>query len=137
MPVEYFLRYRGICYNVGTRLKFKPSYWSDPIEGKVEYISHHTVFIQLTDGSKWKLSKVQSLDNTITEIIEPVYYEEHPIVYKRSGAHPSEESVFIGWVWYIAIMLIGVIFKDKFTIWVFATAAFFLWKNGFLNGGKK
>ena len=137
MPVEYFLRYQGKCYDVGTRLKFKPFSWFDPMEGTIESISHNTILIQLIDGRTWELSKVWSLDNTITEIIEPVYYEEPPVVYRRGGAYPPEESVFIGWIWYIIIMLVGTIFKDRFMIWAFASAVFFLWKNGFLNGGKK
>jgi hypothetical protein len=34
-------------------------------------------------------------------------------------------------------MVVGTIFKDRLMIWVFASAVFFLWKNGFLNGGNK
>ena len=137
MPVEYFIRFQGKCYDVGTRLKFKPSYWGDSLEGTIEWISHNVFYIRLTDGKGWELSKVKPLDNTIIEIIEPVYYEEPPMVYKRGGICPSEDTIFVGWVWYIVIMLVGIIFKDRLLIWTVASAIFFLWKNGFLNGGKK
>ena len=140
MPVEYFVRYQGERYDVGTQLKFRTSSWGTILEGKIEWISHNHVGIRLTDGGFWRLSKTRSLDNTIVEIIEPVYYEEPQIEYKqglRGGVCPPEGDVFVGWVWYIAIMLVGAIFKDRFAIWVFATAVFFLWKNGFFNGGRK
>ena len=50
---------------------------------------------------------------------------------------PPKWDVEIGWIWYIVIMVVGAIFKDRWLIWIGATAYFFLWKSGFLNGGKK
>ena len=46
---------------------------------------------------------------------------------------PPSWNIEVGWVWYIAIMLIATIFKDRVMIWAFATAVFFLWKKGFLK----
>lgn len=139
MPVEYFLRYNGQCYDVGTRLKFQTSAapYASVLEGKIEWISHNHIYIRLTDGSGRKLSKMHHLDSLIVEIIDPVYYQEPSRKPIRGGPRPPEDDVFVGWVWYIVIMLVGVIFKDRLTIWVFSTAVFFLWKNGCLNGGNK
>ena len=143
MPVEYFIRFQGKCYDVGTRLRFRTraASWASILEGKIEWISHNVFYIRLTDGKGWQLSKMFGLENTIVEIIEPVYYEEPPVEYVRgirgSGPLPSEDAIFVGWVWYIVIMVVGIIFKDRLMIWVFASAIFFLWKNGFLNGGNK
>ena len=139
MPVEYFIRYQGMCYDVGTKIKFKPSYWGEPLVGEIDLISHNIFYIRLADGSRWKLSKIHSLDNTIVEILEPVYYKEPPMEYVRGirgEVCPPEDEIFVGWVWYILIMVVGTIFKDRLTIWIFASAVFFLWKNGLLNGGK-
>ena len=137
MPVEYFLRYKGQCYDVGTRLKFRPVASGSIVEGTIEWISHNHIYIRLADGGGRQLSKMFGLDNTITEIIEPVYYVEPPKQKTRGGPLPSEGDLFVGWVWYIVIMLVGLIFKGRLMIWVFASVIFFLWKNGFLNGGKK
>ena len=140
MPVEYFIRFQGQCYNVGTRLRFKPFKWSEPLEGTIEWINHNHFYIRLTDGTGWTLSHLIPLENTIVEIVYPVYYEEPPVKYVRGirgGICPPEEDIFVGWVWYIAIMLVGVIFNDRLAIWVVASAIFFLWKNGCLNGGNK
>lgn len=38
MPEEYFVRYQGKCYDVGTRLKFRPGIGIDPLEGTIEWI---------------------------------------------------------------------------------------------------
>lgn len=135
MPVEYFLRYKELCYDVGTRLRFKIGH--EIKEGEIEWISHNHIYLRLTDGTGWQLSKIWSLDNTIVEIVTPVYYQEPPQVHTRGGPPPSEGDFFVGLVWYIAIMLIGTIFKDRLMIWVVATTIFLLWKNGLLNGGKK
>lgn len=128
MPVEYFLRYKGKCYDVGTKLKFK--FCGSILEGVVEWISHNHIYIRLTDGTGWTLSKVWPLDNTILEIIEPVYYVEPPKKPVKVGTPPPMEDVFVGWMWYIAIMVVGIIFNDRWLIWIFATIIFFTWKNG-------
>lgn len=46
---------------------------------------------------------------------------------------PPSWNVEIGWIWYIAIMLVATIFKDRLMIWCFVTAVFFLWKKGYLK----
>lgn len=142
MPIEYFIRYQGKCYDVGTKLKFYPqAQWVGSVVGTIEQFMGSNVLIRGSDGHLYKFSTTTSnFDNMIVEIIEPVYYEEPQIEYKQGlsgGVCPPEGDVFVGWAWYIAIMLVGAIFKDRFAIWVFATAVFFLWKNGFFNGGKK
>lgn len=139
MPVEYFLRYRGQCYDVGTKLRFKTSKasWARVVEGTIELITHHDVIIRLTDGSSWELCKIWSLDDVIIEIITPVYYTEPVKTYKNNRVCPPMGDIDIGWAWYIIIMLVGTIFNDRILIWIVATVYFFLWKNGFFNGGKK
>ena len=139
MPVEYFMRYQGKCYDVGTRLRFYPfnGLFVTPIDGVIEKFTSTWAFIRGDDGRLYQFSTVTNrFDSIVVEILSPVYYEETPVVYIRGGVCPPEGEIFIGWVWYILIMLVGVIFNERLLIWGFATAVFFLWKNGFLNGGK-
>ena len=49
---------------------------------------------------------------------------------------PPSWDVEVAWIWYIVIMAVAVIFKDRMMIWAFVSAVFFLWKNGFLNNKK-
>jgi len=128
METEYFLRYKEKCYDVGTRLKF--DFYGTIHEGTIEWISPYLVYVRLTDGTGCQLSKLFPLDKTIIEIIEPVYYAEPQQNNTQERILPSIDDIFIGWVWYIVIMAVGIIFKDRWLIWIFATIIFFTWKNG-------
>ena len=142
MPVEFFIRYKGKCYGVGTRLKFylndrKHCEWETPHTGKIVDFVGNWVLIKGDDGRIYDFCTTRNLinfDKLIVEIIEPVYYTEQTVqqVYNNRIPPPTWD-VEIGWVWYVLIMVVGAIFKDKISIWVFATAYFFLWKNGFFN----
>jgi hypothetical protein len=146
MPVEYFIRFQGKCYDVGTRIRFcliKIGPFVEQFDGTIMWISHNHFGVRLSDGREISMSKTRPLENYIVEILYPIYYEEPKMEYVRGlrlrggGACPPEGEIFIGWIWYISIMVVGSIFKDALLIWVFASAVFFLWKNGFLNGGNK
>ena len=142
MPVEYFIRYKGLLYDVGTRLKFKAYsygyYWGEK-EGVIEKFIGSTVFIKGDDGILYEYSTTKYLvdfDKVIIEIIEPIYYTlEKSSVADRDC--PPSWDIEIGWIWYVILMVVGAIFKARIIIWVFVSAYFFLWKNGFINGGRK
>ena len=139
MPVEYFIRHKGLFYDVGTRLKFKACsygiYWGIK-EGVIEKFINSTVFIRADDGELYQYSTTKYLvdfDDLIVEIITPVYYDISKLVPIDNRECPAPWDVEIGWIWYIIIMVLGAIFKDRLLIWGTATAFFFLWKNGFMN----
>lgn len=142
MPVEYFIRYKGLFYDVGTRLKFKAysyGYYCGIKEGVIEKFINTTAFIRGDDGVLYEYSTTKWLvdfDKVIIEIIEPVYYAPEEISSTNNQSRPTPWDVEIGWIWYVLIMVVGAIFKDRLLIWLLATTVFFLWKNGKL-GGKK
>ena len=135
MPVEYFLRYRGKCYDVGTMLRFRQNLCI--YVGTIQRFTHNGMWLLTNTGQECYVSRVHSLDNIILAIVIPVYYEEPDKVITTYRDTPSDDNLFIGWIWYIVIMLGALIFKDCLMIWAFATIVFYLWKKGFLNGGKK
>lgn len=141
MPVENFLRYKGSCYDVGTKLRF---YYKDHgvllgvKTGVIEKFINGHIIIKTDDGficdSYSTIPNLYDFDKIIVEIIEPVYYKEEPKqIPTNNRNYPSEDSIFIGWILYVLIMLVGTIFKARLMIWIFATALFFLWKNGFMG----
>ncbi len=144
MPVEYFIRYKGKCYDVGTRLKFYVRCMgylfksSEPYVGTIEKFEGTICVIRGDDGKVYTIyttCQTPTRDNEyVVEIIKPVYYVEK--LTKPTRKCPPAWDVEIGWIWYIIIMIVGTIFKDRILIWVVASAIFFLWKNGFSNGGK-
>ena len=38
-------------------------------------------------------------------------------------------NLFIGWVWYIFLMLVSVIFKDVIRLWILISIVFFTWRS--------
>lgn len=141
MPVENFLKYKGKCYDIGTRLRFYHDGlwpWSETLEGVIEEFINGKIIIKATNGFEYSLSPmIMDLDKFIVEIINPVYYnqpEQIQLVNNRNV--PPAWDVEIGWIWYIIIMIVGTIFNDRLIIWIVASAVFFLWKAGKL-GGKK
>jgi hypothetical protein len=139
MPIEECLKFEGAYYGVGTKLKFCPYVNSLPMIGVIERFVHHWMYIRGENGQLYQFSTMPYSKyhiNPIVGIIEPVYCEM-TLQAIDNRVLPSEGDIDIGWIWYIAIMLLATIFKDRLTIWFIATAIFFLWKNGFLNGGNE
>ena len=139
MPIEYFIRYQGKYYDVGTRLRFY--YCNKIIEGVIEHFYGSTVYIRDSNGFLHDFSTARGemyFDKLIAEIIKPVYYTGpiHSECSNERNCPPSWE-VEMGWVYYILIMVAGTLFYARWIIYIFATIIFFAWKNGFLNGGEK
>lgn len=150
---ETVLLFQGKYYDVGTKVKFIRKYqWNSVTEGTIIWIEPNSITIKTYNDINYNIF-VSDVDRMIKEIIEPIYYTgsvQPPIQPSASGTdvlykgveanknrnYPSEGDVEVGWIWYIIIMLVGAIFKDRWIIWVVATFYFFSWKNGFL-GGKK
>jgi hypothetical protein len=141
MPVEYFIRYKGLLYDVGTRLKFKAekyNYYLGIKDGVIEQFIGNAVFIRGDDGELYRYSTIKNLvdfDKVIVEIVEPVYYIPDETVGSKREC-PSPWDIETGWIWYIIIMVVGALFKGAPMIWILATVFFFAWKNGKF-GGKK
>lgn len=145
--------FQGKYYDVGTKVKFIRKYqWNSVTEGTIIWIEPNSITIKTYNNINYNIF-VSDVDRMIKEIIEPIYYTgsvQPPIQPSASGTdvlykgveanknrnYPSEGDVEVGWIWYIIIILVGAIFKDRWIIWVVATFYFFSWKNGFL-GGKK
>lgn len=139
MPVEFFIRYKELCYDVGTRLRFKVSLYGGVKEGVIDRFINNHVIIRCDDGELYSFCTTRNLvnfDKEIVEIIDPVYYTPN-YIFGQNRKRPPSWDLEIGWIWYIIIMVVGAIFKDRLMIWVCATVYFFLWKNGVINGGKK
>ena len=150
---ETVLLFQGKYYDVGTKVKFIRKYqWNSVTEGTIIWIEPNSITIKTYNDINYNIF-VSDVDRMIKEIIEPIYYTgsvQPPIQPSASGTdvlykgveanknrnYPSEGDIEVGWIWYIIIMLVGAIFKDRWIIWVVATFYFFSWKNGFL-GGKK
>jgi hypothetical protein len=132
----------GIWYDVGTRIKYRECtfYCLQEIKtGTVTKCDGNVIYVK-PDGFSDREDKISKFSNltVIYEVVEPVYYEfaKHS---KVSGGRdcPEPWEAEIPWIWYIVIMVVGAIFKDRWLIWIFASLVFLGWRLGFLRGGKK
>jgi hypothetical protein len=125
------LYYKGVYYDVGTVVKLRTK-WDEEII---------TTFLggrKYEGVCKYDFYFLDSPETYIIEIIKPVYYtppqrnaSKTSSIWTRSGSGSSTSSdeIAIGLIWYIAVMLVAIIFKDRLLIWIAATIIFFAWKH--------
>lgn len=133
--LEYF-EYKGVKYGEGTKARVNVPFYGPRIATYRRW-AHYEWFEY--DNQQFYPHWNTKPERYIIEIIYPVYYTDKSTPITTSDRiQPPAWDVEIGWVWYILIIAVGSIFKDRIGIWAMATAYFFLWKNGFFNRkGKK
>ena len=128
MGLGWYLYYKGQYYDAGTKVKIRNK------SGEIETATYLGGGSYEPYVSYFSLNKPETY---IVEIIEPVYYypqqqddAKKSSVFTRtgSGSWNSHDNVFYGLLLYIAVMIVGAIFKDRWLIWIMATVIFFGWK---------
>ena len=135
MRVNNAIVWKDKAYDVGTRLKIQSCKYG--IQNGT-YVGDG--WVKMDNGYRQRVSVYHS--PYIIEILEPVeiiFEEELPkpsqpketlADFITSKPHPNNtDTVFYGWWWYIAIMILGAIFKDRWIIWIAASIVFFSWKH--------
>ena len=147
---DKYLKFQGEYYDVGTICKIKgfnnntllvrfngwknPQYYQPNLREEFTTIDkdqHHLLY----DSYGWN-----NVNAYVLEIVVPVKpdldkkenTEKGGVGLPNRDAPPSWD-IEVGWIWYILIMAVGTIFKDRLLIWGFTTIIFFLWKKGFLK----
>ena len=137
-----YMKYKGEYYDVGTICKIKGR--CGPVLARFlgwKY-NNQWCFETVEASQSHELHSSYSPSGVMDyclEIVIPVRpnLQQVETTSGNDREKPPSWDVEIAWIWYIFIMVIAVIFKDRWLIWAFVTAVFFLWKSGFLNGGKK
>lgn len=81
------------------------------------------------------INSVDYLQSSILEIVEIPNTTEG--IYCTNRRCPSDWQVEMGITWYIIIMIACSLLQARWLAWIFVTGYFLLWRNGFMNGGKK
>lgn len=132
-----YLEFEGQQYDVGTKVLMHSIWYGDHeavFERGVEGI---LTFMPLTDQYGKRSPYSTSTESftpervKIIKIIDPV---PAGTVYVNARQRPMDWEIENAWIWYIIIMVGGVFFYDRWTIWICATLYFVLWKNGFFRG---
>lgn len=127
---DYFI-YNGDKYRAGTQFIMK--YNGEEVTARfIRRISSYSIDVVLI-GNKQEILRVMSikdddLNEKIIEIIPLNYYDEME-AHKRYLKDSQVPELVIGWILYISIMLILLIFKDRIIGWIFVSAYFFSWRH--------
>lgn len=143
-----YMKFKGEYYDVGTIAKIKGR--NGPVLARfVGWRYENKGCFEAIDGDSffdlYDTYNCAGVMDYCLEIVVPVKPNLEQAETQASaggfGLPEREKSpswnIDIGWIWYILILAVGAIFKERVLIWVFATIVFFLWKKGFLRGGKK
>ena len=130
--------YNGQYYDIGTKVKLNPKYKEDTTFTYLGYNTYrHAYEFKGLTRSVYYQSDTR-IEVLIEEIVEPIYYQEPPedeskkanIFFQTgSGSAANDDDVFHGFLLYLAVMLGGIIFNDRWLIWIAATLIYFGWKN--------
>ena len=127
--MSWYLYYKGVYYDVGTKVRIKTR-WGEIVTATFVGGGNYKPYVMY-----FNLSKPESY---IVEILEPVYYKEteENVEAKKeniftstgSGSWSSHDDVFHGFLLYIAVMAVTIIFKERIGLWILETLIFFGWK---------
>ena len=138
--------FNGVEYGVGTIMKIPITNcrWGEPLIEEVRFVGGSQFNFIRTNGAKNLYDSF--FDGTdphyhktyinYIEVVKPVYYQEpeppkpqNIFFSTASGSWDAHNQVCIGFIWYIVIMLLAIIFKARIAIWILATFVYFLWKS--------
>lgn len=129
--VNYFI-VNGKSYFTGT--VFIVNYYGKQIEATfVCYNVDTKRYIYIIKNGKGnscrcRVTEKDFYDNLVT-ITDKVNKNVHvPIEKKMKDS--QIDGLFLGWMWYIFLMAISVIFKDVIGLWIVISVVFFSWRHG-------
>ena len=132
-----YFEYKGVRYGVGTVVKIKWEPYGSRRE--IERCGGIAKFVSGLDSGFLKfvgeplygylpcnIAITTDPNDRIEEIITPVYYEYKPtwqiaIENYKKTPKVARPDIAPGTIIYIAVMLVGTIFKGNFIIWIIAT----------------
>ena len=139
--MKQYFEFKGVKYGVGTIVKV-------PMTLETRWLSREEIMKEamFVGGARFAFQTMKGSINlygdslsgkyeNYIEIIKPVYYQEpeppkpRNIFFRtKSGTWDAHNEVCTGFLWYIAVMLVAVIFEDRVGIWALATIIYFSWK---------
>lgn len=136
-----YMKYKGEYYDVGTIVLIKGFY--GPVKARfLGWTSNEMECFEPLSKERLILHDTYNFSGVNDYVLEIIYAVKPRLQTDKTstgrGGLPEREKppswdIEVAWIWYIFIMAIGLIFKDKWLIWGFTTAVFFLWKNGWLH----
>lgn len=138
-----YMKFKGVYYDVGTICKIKGRRGPIIVKfvgWKQGRFNQDFEPIECTQSiSMYDSYGRVGVNDYCLEIVKPVYPPKESVIKMPVSRRekPYEWDVQVGWIWYIAIMLGTVIFKQRIGLWILESVVFFGWKNGFFSKKKK
>lgn len=140
---DYF-EFKGVKYGIGTMVKVPTTRdlrWlpKEKLVKEAQFVGESTfVFVPTTRFIILyeALGHFSGEYEDYIEIIDPIYYQEPepqapPNIFFRtgSGTWDAHNDVCIGFIWYVAAMLVTILFKERIGLWILETVVYFYWKS--------
>ena len=77
---------------------------------------------------KLLLYQKKALNKNLVSITDKIDTSVHSPVEKKMK-DTQIDGLFLGWMWYIFLMIISVIFKDAIGLWILWSVVFFTWRK--------
>jgi hypothetical protein len=123
---QNYFEINGVKYYTGT--VFVTNHMGKQVEATfVSYNTEKSRYVYKIDAKTWLIGK-DSFWRNFVDITEKVDTTVRTPVVKRMKDFDIN-GMFIGWVWYIFLMAISVIFKDAIWLWILISCVFFSWRS--------
>ena len=132
MNLDYF-EYNGVKYTSGTGIIIK-KFFNDTsgFTDRAYFVYHNTdsdvVWIQMPYTCLRRGYPMDQFKEMLVGLTGEYIPSIHPPQVKRLRDSQIPRLIF-GWVWYIFIMVISIIFQGVIVIWIVASIAFFNWRK--------
>ena len=136
-----YMKYKGKYYDKGTIVKIRGILGVVTAEFTGWTYSNYGCFRAVNEKESCLYNKYDPIgvNAYIVEIVKPIYPNLTSVTSKKvdDNNKPPSWEVEVAWIWYIVIMLVTVIFKERIGLWILESAVFFAWKEGIFKNGKK
>lgn len=125
MRRNYF-EHNGKMYYTGTVFIIKDM--GKEAEAKfICYDTDHAKYVYRINSCTWHVHEKWFRENFVM-VTDKVDLNVHMPVVKKFK-ETEIDGLFLGWIWYIFLMLVSVIFKDAIGLWIIISVVFFSWRS--------
>lgn len=125
MKQNYF-EYNGKKYYTGTVFITRDNMWIETEASFICYDTDHEEYIFNIRGCRYR-DRGEVFWKRFIAVTDKVNNNVRMPVTKTMK-DMQIEGLFIGWVWYVFLMLVSTIFNDAIGLWIFISVVFFSWR---------
>ncbi len=136
--LQYYFTHKGVKYNAGSLISFRVFDY----RAQGSYITKVTFLYYDTDEQKYFVD-INGKECSYSENLFFSNLQDTENKYEKNNNMPTTTHTFsdelnidcllIAWIWYVFIMVVGVIFYERIGIWILASIIFFNYRNKILK----